>query len=138
MIDLNITLFIQLVNFLITLVVLNFLIIRPVRELIKKRNAKMTRLINEAETFSDAATAKLAGYEETLDKARIEAAAERDRLKAAGTEEEKRLVEQAGREAQATLESAREDIASQVSTAMDDLKGRVDGLARQAADKILG
>ena len=49
MIDLNITLLIQLVNFLITLVVLNFLIIRPVRELIKKRNENMTRLINEAE-----------------------------------------------------------------------------------------
>ena len=47
-------------------------------------------------------------------------------------------MEQAGREAQASLESARGDIASQVSTAMDDLKGRVNGLARQAADKILG
>ena len=37
MVDLNITLWIQLANFLVTLVVLNYLLISPIRKIIRKR-----------------------------------------------------------------------------------------------------
>ena len=36
-VDLNITLWIQLANFLVTLVVLNYLLISPIRKIIRKR-----------------------------------------------------------------------------------------------------
>ena len=41
MLDLNITLVFQLVNFFIALYVLNLLLIRPIREIIRKRKAVM-------------------------------------------------------------------------------------------------
>ena len=37
MLDINITLLIQLVNFIVTLVVLDYLLIKPIRGIIKKR-----------------------------------------------------------------------------------------------------
>ena len=42
MIDINITAAIQLVNFLVTLAALNYLLIRPVRETIRKRKELMS------------------------------------------------------------------------------------------------
>lgn len=41
MLDLNITLVFQLVNFFIALFMLNILLIRPIRTIIKKRNGIM-------------------------------------------------------------------------------------------------
>ena len=41
MLDLNITMLFQLANFLITLFVLNLLLIRPIRKIIRDRKALM-------------------------------------------------------------------------------------------------
>ena len=51
MLDLNITLVFQLVNFFIAIFVLNILLIRPIREIIKKRNGVMDNLAGEADSF---------------------------------------------------------------------------------------
>ena len=42
MLDLNVTLLFQLANFFIAIYVLNILLIRPIREIIKKRNGVMS------------------------------------------------------------------------------------------------
>ena len=50
MLDLNITMAFQLVNFLIAIYVLNILLIRPIRDIIKKRNGIMDGMAEEAES----------------------------------------------------------------------------------------
>ena len=45
MVDLNITLWIQLANFLVTLVVLNYLLISPIRKIIRKRKDNVEGLL---------------------------------------------------------------------------------------------
>ena len=52
MVDLNITLWIQLANFLVTLVVLNYLLISPIRKIIRKRKDNVEGLIGEIEAFT--------------------------------------------------------------------------------------
>lgn len=51
MLDLNITMLFQLANFLITLFVLNLLLIRPIRKIIRDRKALMDNLSGEAESL---------------------------------------------------------------------------------------
>ena len=51
MLDLNITLVFQLVNFFIALYVLNLLLIRPIREIIRKRKAVMDDMSGESESY---------------------------------------------------------------------------------------
>ncbi|MFR8277100.1 MAG: ATP synthase F0 subunit B [Desulfovibrio fairfieldensis] len=60
MLDLNITLVFQLVNFFIAIFVLNILLIRPIREIIKKRNGVMDNLAGEADSFESQAAERLA------------------------------------------------------------------------------
>lgn len=138
MIDLNITFFFQLVNFLVTLVVLNAILIRPVRDIIRKRRDRMSGLLGESEQFAGQADAKLKNYEATLAKARAEATAERDKARAEGVAREQVILADAGRQAQDYLETSRQQVAAQVKTAMDTLKGQVDALAAKATAKVLG
>ena len=51
MLDRNITLVFQLVNFFIALYVLNLLLIRPIREIIRKRKAVMDDMSGESESY---------------------------------------------------------------------------------------
>ncbi len=138
MIDLNFTLLIQLVNFLVTLVVLNALLIRPIRGIIKLRADKMSGLMDEAETFLAEADQKLQNYETALANARSEAAGIRDAKKAEGLVEEQSLITTASGNAHTILQTSRKQIATEMDQAMVTLKSQVDTLAEKAAGKVLG
>ncbi len=137
MINLDITLFVQFINFVITLVVLNILLIKPIREVIKKRTGVMAGLVGETERFTQSAAEKLKNYEAALEEARKAGTEERLRFKAEAQTEEQKLIGAAGAEAQKKLAAARGEIETQSKDAMESLKGQVGALADKAVDKIL-
>lgn len=138
MIELDITLVIQLVNFLITIVALNYLLIKPVRNQITARSALISEYTGIIEEFNAKASKKLATYETALAEARKEAALTREHIKTHGIEAEKEMIEAANANAQAFLESSREDSARNAKAAMNSLLSQVDGFASKAMSKILG
>ena len=137
MIDLDSSIYIQFINFVITLVVLNFILIRPVREIIRKRAEKMSGLLAGAEDFTARAEEKLAGYQKSLDEARAAGTEARNALREQGVSKEKEIMEAAGTEAATTLAEAKDRAAKEASAARDGLKAQVGSLAQKVADKIL-
>lgn len=131
------TFFIQLVNFLITLFVLNLLLIRPIREIIRKRSEKLFGLLQGAEGFTAKAEEKLKGYQSALDEARKAGAEERNALREQGASEEKKIVETANQEAAVRVAANKEATLKEAVSARDGLKAKVGGLAQQVADKVL-
>ena len=138
MINLDHTIIIQLVNFLITLVVLNFLLIRPVRNQIAERNTLVQTQSGHIAEFTSQASEKLSSYEKSLSEARNQASLARDALKAEGNVREHELLQAAQNEAQAYLQSSREEVAKDVKTAMNTLQSQVNDFADKAISKILG
>ena len=138
MINLDHTILIQLVNFLITLVVLNYLLIKPVRNQISQRNELVRSQSEAIETFTSQASDKLSSYETSLTEARSQAALARESLKAEGGVKEQELVQAAHSEAQAYLASSREQVAKDVKSAMNTLQSQVNEFAEKAIKKILG
>lgn len=138
MINLDHTILIQLGNFLITLVVLNYLLIKPVRNQISERNALVQSQTASIETFTAQASEKLSDYEKSLSEARSQAALAREALKAEGGEKEQQLIQAAQSEAQAYLASSREQVARDVKSAMKSLQSQVTDFAEKAIAKILG
>jgi F-type H+-transporting ATPase subunit b len=138
MIDLDVTLFIQLANFLITLVVLNYLLISPVRQQIAERNAFTSGYAADIEKFSSAATEKLSRYEAALREARTQAGQAREAIKAQGAAREQELLHAAHAEALAYLQSSREETAKETQAVMKTLLSQVNDLAAKAMSKILG
>ena len=51
MLDLNITMLFQLVNFFVALILLNVLLIRPIRNILRQRKSGMDGMGSEAASF---------------------------------------------------------------------------------------
>ena len=138
MFDINITTIIQFVNFAVTLLMLDFLLIRPVRAIVKKRRDLAGAMIHDAQAFIDNANEKLASYEYALAKAREEAAAVREECKQQAANQEAELLQQAQADAQGFLKASREDVHSAVADAMHEMHKRTPDLAKLAAARLLG
>jgi F-type H+-transporting ATPase subunit b len=132
------TLFIQGINFLVMVFLLNVVLIKPIREIIKKRKGLMADQLEKIEGFNEGAEKKVADYESQLLEARKEAGGIRAALKDEGSAQEQALLSSAGEEASSTIQAARAEIKSQVKVAMDQLIKDVDKYAEQATGKILG
>ena len=137
MIDLNATFFVQLVNFVLILILLNVILIGPIRRVLKKRAEFMASQMEGIESFTTSADTKLKDYESALDAARVAATAGRMAMKADGQAKEKALLEVAGAEAATKLQAAKAEIASQASAAKKALEGKVSGLASKAVARML-
>jgi F-type H+-transporting ATPase subunit b len=138
MIDLNITFFIQLLNFLIILFVLNFILYRPIRGIIKRRTDLMAGQLNDIERFTSQAKAKMVNYETALNEARKQGKDIRGQYREQGYAAEKGIVEAAGKDAAAKLGASREEIAKNKQSAQSALMGKVERYAQLATEKILG
>lgn len=138
MIDLDVTFFIQFVNFVITLVVLNILLVRPIREIIRKRNERLASYMDDAEDFTSKAEDKLQSYSKALDEARAQGVQERNSHREAGQAKEKEILSEAGAAVSEKLTQERKSIESEVRSAMDSLKSKVGSMADNMVQKVLG
>lgn len=138
MIDLNISAIIQIINFLIVLAILNAILYRPIRAVIRKRAQRMEAQLLDIENFSAQAEQKMASYSEALSVAQQKGTEIRTQLKAEGYQEEAALLEDINKQAARELKSAREDAAAQVRAALDSLKSRVNGYAKKVTEKVVG
>lgn len=138
MIDVNISMFIQLINFFIVLAVLNAILYRPIRAVIKKRAQRMALQLRDVENFTAQAQEKMAAYSSALTAAQQQGMEVRSKLKADGYQEEAALLETANKAAAQELKTARDDAASQVRAGKKTLTPRVDGYARQVTEKVVG
>lgn len=131
------TFYIQLVNFIITLVVLNFILIKPVREQISARKALTDGYLDDIDNFTTQANEKLSAYEAELDTARVNAGEIRDELREQGHGEEQNIIKFAQTEASAFLKTSREDTAQKVKATTDDLMKKTPDFAKQVVSRIL-
>jgi F-type H+-transporting ATPase subunit b len=138
MIDLNISALIQIINFFIVLAVLNAILYRPIRAVIRKRAQRMEAQLHDIENFSAQAEQKMASYTSALSVAQQKGAEIRAQLKDEGYQEETALLEDVNKQAARELKNAREDAASQIRSTLDSLKGKVDGYAQKVTEKVVG
>ncbi len=138
MISIDITLVFQVVNFLITLFILNVLIIRPIREVLARRRAHNAALAGDAGSMKDIAARKLESYEARLVQARAQMASSRDAAKKAGEREAQKHLEAVGAEARTIRQNATERMREESAAARRELEGRVAAYAESAIGKVLG
>ena len=138
MLDINITAIIQVVNFFIAIIVLNYLLIRPVRDIIKQRKAKVGDMLSSAEAFTNSANEQLADYQSSMSRARQEAALARADARTDALREQQDLVAEANKRAQEQLAQAKESLLKEMESARTALTKQVKPLAAKAVDKVLG
>ncbi len=137
MLDLNITMIFQLVNFLVAIYVLNILLIRPIRDIIKKRNGIMDGMAEEAESFEYQAAERLANYEAELARARQDAGLTREEGRAEGMVEQQKLVGDAQKSARDILAETRDSLQAQAAKTLDELRNQVSDFSARLAAKLI-
>ncbi len=137
MIQLNITFFIQLVNFLILLAVLNLILYRPIRSIIKQRRERLGGYLSDIERFNVEAEAKLRDYEEELARARSEASKVKGEYKAEAMEVEQEVIARAKEEAMKRLEETRKELMKQGESVRKQLSAQVEEYAQMVAERVM-
>ena len=133
MLDLNITLVFQLVNFFIALYVL----IRPIREIIRKRKAVMDDMSGESESYEYQAEQRLSDYDNQLTRARQDAGQNREKAREAGAAEQASLVAEAQKRAQEIIAETRRNLQAEADASLKELRGQVATLSGQLAERVL-
>jgi F-type H+-transporting ATPase subunit b len=138
MITTDITLFIQIVNMVVLMFLLNGVLYKPIKNILKERSERLRGMQENISKFEknaklrqdevDAKMAKASGRAKTaLDSARAEAQAAGDtKLKAIRTE------------ADSAKEAKLAELRAQIETARTSLQSDLQGFAADMASKILG
>ncbi len=137
LIDLDLTLLIQLGVFGITAFIGSKLLFKPYLALRDHRSERIEGGRLEAERFQAQAEASLADYRQKLDSARGRALANSRKLQAEAATKERSLATEARQKAGALLDEGRNTIATQVDEARRTLAQQADSLGEKVAAKLL-
>jgi F-type H+-transporting ATPase subunit b len=137
-IDLDATVFVQIVIFFIAFFILKSLVFRPVMELFDARAAATSGAKEEARRLEEEAAQKRAHFEGELRKVRAAAGEDREKLRAEAQKLARQLTDKAREEAIATQKSAKERLDREASGVRERAIADVPALARQIAGKLLG
>lgn len=138
MLNIDGTLLLQIVNFLVLLLILNLILFKPIRRILAQRDDEMNSRQKTIDDFQDQAEKNEKGIEEGIVQSRKEGYAEKETLKSQGLEEEKEILKEAGAGVEEKLSAAKKEIESKIAVAREALEGQVASFSDELAQKILG
>lgn len=138
MVSVDVSLFIQLANFIVLIWVLNIILYKPMRSILAQRKQKVAELEQGVETSNSEAENKRVAFDEGLKEARLKGVQEKDALLEEAAGEEKKLMDEIAQNAQAELAQVREKISSEAQDVKASLEAQVDSFADAICQKILG
>ena len=129
---------IQIINFLVILWILNLILYRPIRNILRQRKEKIDGLEASIETYNEDAQEKDTAFAAGIKEARARGLSEKEALLQAAVEEEKEIIAKVNEKAQAELADIREKISREAKSAKDALQAKVDEFSSDICQKILG
>ena len=136
-IDLDGTVFVQLIIFFIVFFLLRSLIFKPVLALFDAREQAIEGEKKKAEQMEKQADEKLDKYENEMRRLRDIANQERDKLRAEGQKLARDIAEKARGESNKLLNDSKSKLEAESKRIRDEVKVIIPGLARQIASKLL-
>jgi F-type H+-transporting ATPase subunit b len=138
MIDIDWTLYAQIINFLLLVFLLNVVLFRPIRKALKDRQAKLLAQETEINVLTDKGRSLEDEIKEELADARRAGAGAREALKQEGVQAEATLLEEVKRQAEAEWATVEKKIKADMAKARASLKTQSQTFAQLLATKILG
>jgi F-type H+-transporting ATPase subunit b len=138
MLTIDHSVFIQIVNFLVLLFLLNVFLYKPVRRILKRRTDEIEGLAHTAAELEEKGLVQSKGLEESVASAQREGFREKEALKAEAVEAEKKMYQGATTEAGAKVEDARKKVAERVQEIGRELEKEMGSFSSELAEKILG
>lgn len=137
-VDIDNTIFLQAILFLLLFLVLNTFLFKPWLEVRERRAKQIGGAVAEAQALRTRARDASSEYEQRLAAAREQALVTRSDSRRGAEADEAAIVATARREAAADLDARKQTLAQQSNDARAELGGRIDALATDITTKILG
>lgn len=137
MINLNFTLFLQIINFLILVALLYRILYRPITHILDERRKKVESLLKEAEKREEESRRSLAEAQKTLKEAKEVAKNILEKTKEAAERERRNIIEEAKREAERIMNEAQRSIALAIQEARMNLQQEAVDIGCAIAEKLL-
>lgn len=134
----DISLIVQIANFLIIIWVLNIILYRPIRNILIQRKEKFTSLEQNIEVLNQDAAGKEESFLLGIKDARAKGLNEKEVLLKMAADEERKIIDQINQKAQANLAEVREKITKDTEDVRASLKKEIDTFADAICEKILG
>jgi F-type H+-transporting ATPase subunit b len=137
-IEINWTIWVQLVNFFLLLGVLHVLLYRPLLRVLDRRKAAIEGSRQRVAELDSQINEKMAAYQAQLHEAKLRGGQERSVLRQQAAREEAQLLASAQQQAAERLQVLKSSVASEADAARQVLRKQTETLAGQIASKVLG
>jgi F-type H+-transporting ATPase subunit b len=137
-ISLDYTIFIQMANFLLLILILNILLYKPILGIVEQRKRRLEESAEEIKRLELTVQQKADEYEQSLRQAKLQALEEKNAITADGAEQAKNIIDSARAQIPQLLEEFNEKLAKEVGEARDILHGRSREISLEIAEKVLG
>ncbi len=138
MIKVDVSVFMQILNFLILIWALNMVLYRPIRNILNQRRKKVEGLEGNIDSFTREKAEKDNAFHAGIRAARKEGMKKKDAMVLSAEEKEKEIISRINEKSQADLAKVRDDIAKSVEEVRLALLQQVDTFASEIGEKILG
>ena len=138
MVSIDGSLFIQIVNFLFLIWVLNMVLYKPIRKALTQRKEKVDGLESGIEAMAREVEEQNQSYNQGIKEARSKGKEEKEALLEATAQEERAIVDKINAKAQEDLAVMRTKIAEEAQEAKAVLMQEIDVFANAIGEKILG
>jgi F-type H+-transporting ATPase subunit b len=137
LINVDKSLIVQMVNFVVLLIILTKLLYRPLVAKMQERTEAIRQSLEQAQAARDEAARQQAENEGRLRQAHAEAASIRGQALKEAADEQRRLVDSARAESQRLVDSAKAQMDADVRRAREELRREVGDLATAVAEKLI-
>ena len=138
MIDINNALFYQLANFLVLLIVLNFILFKPIRQIMQERELDISSAFGDAKSAQERVQQLLESYNASLAEAKLKAATTFNTIYQQGLDTQRDMIAAERAKAGEMLDKARAEVAAATAAARAELKKDAESLSRDITSKLLG
>ena len=138
MIEINLTIVIQVVQFLLLLFILNRFLFRPTVNLIREREKRISDWEEETKNFRESMQMRLQSYEEQILEAKALAQEQQERMTEALKKEEEKKMGAVSEEAFIIVASTREKLQEETEMLRGQLREQAEEMSQLVAEKILG
>ncbi len=138
MIKIDYSVFIQIINFLFLVWILNIVVYKPIRNILRQRSEKMDGYTQRIDRCGDESIQKDRDYNAGLRDARAKGLKEKEAFLLEAKEEERVIIDKINARAQAEMAKVKQSIIADTQKVKAELEKEIDGFAGSIGEKILG
>jgi len=138
MIEINLTIVIQVLQFLILMFILNRLLFKPISQVMAERKAKINAWEEKTQKLQESARVKLEKYENQLREERAQAQERQEQLTKELKKKEEENLRTVSEEAAGLVASAQRAIVEETERLRLELRQQAVELSQILAEKVLG